>query len=80
MPTQDELAQQLIALVRETTAPEAVLLERRINATLAYLHAVTTPNLHTLQHVRWYLTGVYDRELEYWNNRFNEQQQQETRP
>lgn len=71
-PTPDELARQLIDLVRETSAPEAVLLQKRITATLAYLHDVTRPNVHTVRHVRKFLIGLRDDELDFWVGAFNE--------
>lgn len=66
MPTQDELARQLIDTVREAAASEAVLLQRRITATLNYLEDVATPNAITLQHARAFLSGERDDILESW--------------
>lgn len=66
MPTQDELARQLIDTVREAAASEAVLLQRRITATLNYLENVAAPNAITLQHARAFLSGERDDTLESW--------------
>lgn len=58
-----QFAIDLIREVRKNLAPEADLLQRRINAALAYLADVATPNRITLDHVRRYLEGSYDRML-----------------
>lgn len=54
------LAQQLIKTISEHTEPRAALLEDRISKALAYLGQVGTPNAHTLDHLRCYLSGEYD--------------------
>jgi hypothetical protein len=72
MTTPDDLARQLIDMVRETTAPEAVLLQRRIDATLGYLEGITSPNMITVKTARAFLTGKRDNELETWAHVFAE--------
>lgn len=63
-PTPEQLAAQLIELTRTTLDAEAALNARRIAATLGYLDDVTTPNVHTVSHVRAFLTGGYDGQLD----------------
>lgn len=46
--------------------PEAVLLQRRINATLAYLDQVALPNAYTVLHVRAMLSGQRDAMLDHF--------------
>jgi len=56
----EDLVRQLIADIKAKVAPRAVLLEERIEKTLAYLQPVVAPNVHTVDHVRRFLTGEYD--------------------
>lgn len=55
-----QLIDNLIADVKAKVAPRAVLLEDRIEKTLAYLKGVNAPNTHTMDHIRRFLTGEYD--------------------
>lgn len=55
-----QLINNLIADVKAKVAPRAVLLEDRIEKTLAYLKDVNAPNMHTVDHIRRFLTGEYD--------------------
>lgn len=57
---EDALARELIALVEIRTAPQAVILQHRIDQVMVYMDAVTAPNRHTLNHIRRYLDGTYD--------------------
>jgi hypothetical protein len=72
MTTPDDLARQLIDLVSKTIAAEAVLLQRRIDATLGYLTDVVAPNEYTVSTVQRFLTGEFDNDLDWWAKRFPE--------
>lgn len=70
MTTQDELARQLIAMVQEATASEAVLLQRRIDAVRGYMAWIAQPNPYTLGHISAFLNGERDDALDYWTERY----------
>jgi hypothetical protein len=55
-----DLAQQLIDTVRRTVNAEAALVQDRVAYALEYMNSVATPNMKTLSHIEWILTGKYD--------------------
>ena len=61
--TDAELAQQLIDTVRREVNAEAALVRDRVAYALRYMDDVERPNQHTLTHLRWILTGTYDRQV-----------------
>lgn len=54
------VAMRLLALTETETAAELPLLRKRISDALEYMDDIITPNTHTLDHVRRYLTGAYE--------------------
>jgi hypothetical protein len=55
------LAMRLLALTETETAAEFPLLRKRISDALEYMDDVSKPNMHTLNHIRNFLTGAYER-------------------
>lgn len=51
-----DLVAELIAKVEENLAPELIMLRGRIDNVLQFLDGVSTPNMHTLSHIRRMLT------------------------
>lgn len=60
MAESNDLAQRLIDTVRRELNEEAALVQDRVAYALEYVDNIARPNMHTLQHIRWILTGEYD--------------------
>lgn len=58
--TAEQMARDLVDHVKRMHTPRVALLEDRIAAALDYMGKVERPNMHTLSHIRGYLSGDRD--------------------